>query len=168
MKMWSASQGQCGEIQVENNNTPTPCLYGHTQYSCLLFWLFCFWSPALFKSFLPILFHRARQVEHCIFLQLTFKALDIRSWNLKREKRVLLWFVYLSVCESVCSTDSQICKHSNAPQTLLHTDAYTSTHTYTHVYSHTQQIHMHIPYCHILCLQGDELAVMVHLPQMDF
>ncbi len=81
---------------------------------------------------------------------------------------VLFWSPYLSkcVCESACSTDSEICKDSNAPQTCVHTDAHTVA--YTHIYSLTRHIHMLIPHCHILCLQGDELAVMVHFPQMDF
>lgn len=40
------------------------------------------------------------------------------------------------VCEPACSTDSQICKHSNVPQTCMHTDAHRHTHiqTCTHIY----------------------------------
>lgn len=79
----------------------------------------------------------------------------------------LLWFLCLSVCvcEPACSNDSQICKLSMSHK---HACILMHKHTPMHIYSLTQQIRLHIPYCHILCLQGDELAVMVHFPQMDF
>ena len=41
----------------------------------------------------------------------------------------------MCVCEPPCSTDSQICKHSNAQQTCMHTDAHTHTQTHTHIAS---------------------------------
>lgn len=112
--MWSASQRR-------HSRTPRPrALYkvlGHFRGTYCVFFK---GSPSV------LLQATASWALH--LSQLTFETLEIRSWNLKQEKWYHRGSEFLSVCELSCSTDSQICKHSNALQTCMHTDVQTRTH----------------------------------------